>query len=247
MTEKTTAAAGGGVVKLEGPDSCATTDPVGVVPAPGLRWSVRVKGEGVLQTVFMEKDQELGRRRVVVHAPDWVWVDFPLPATPGLVFIAFRFSCLEGRVDADLALLEAGRPLPLLQQGESWTLPAACFFHAGHTDVRRGSVNFRKERDIASVVLYGPKLPLERGRYRATIDFASPAPAGETLGACNIQCEERDRCAPQALVAGAPAALEFEQPASLPVNLVVTFERAADLEIRAVTFTRMEGDPGGRL
>jgi len=61
----------------------------------------------------------------------------------------------------DLMLLAAGPWVTSLEK--SVMRPAPVFFHGGHVNMTNNSVVLLKSRIFGRTILYGPKLPLERG------------------------------------------------------------------------------------
>ena len=98
----------------------------------------------------------------------------------------------------------------------------------------------RQDHEPDAIVLYGPKLPLEKGRYSAEIVFESQAPNGLVLGQFNIRRRGDDKDGWAPVVSGSRAVADFEQKDNVTVFVCFQFQRAADMTIRSVLLTRRE-------
>jgi hypothetical protein len=163
----------------------------------------------------------------------------PVPAFRDPSPLGLRLAWEAGRIDADLALLASG-PALRLDPGESVRIPGERFFHAGWSDPATGAVMLRADWEPTWVLLYGPKLPLDPGQYKAVFEFESGAPAGTALARINVRRREADPLDWTPVVAGREARVRFDQPHNLPVSLELLFLRRADLTVRGVTLTRVE-------
>ena len=143
-------------------------------------------------------------------------------------------------MDLDSTYLSAG-DWTGVAVGETLELPAACFFHAGYTERDFGSVVLRKNYEPAeAIVFYGPRLPLDKGKYSAEFMFESPALAGAVLGRFGVLRPGGQEGQSIPVTAGSPAVAAFEWNENKPVNLGFVFLRTADVRIRCVLLTRIE-------
>ncbi|MBN1269119.1 MAG: hypothetical protein JXB04_05985 [Kiritimatiellae bacterium] len=214
------------------------TSPCRVVPAPDLRWMIRARGRGVLMVETAGPMTPIASRTIHVASSAWAWLASPLPENVARKPIQLALRADVGSADVDMALLAAGDWLSL-GPGESARIPADRFFHAGWSDPETGAVHFRKDYEPTWIVFYGPKQPLERGTYEASLDFSSPATAGTEIGRVNVRLRESDPVTWHPLRAGEPWRVRFTQEDHLPVSLELYFTREADMTVRAVTFTRV--------
>ncbi len=240
-TVTSSATAGGqAFAALTATNASRQTPPIRVAAVSNLHWLVRARGQGTLAGEIMTERQATPIPPLAVQSRDWTWLTLPIPAYRGFAALSLKLALQTGAVDLDLSLLTAG-PWTQLNPGESVTLPAALFFHAGHLDLKTGNVIFRRDYDRHGIVFYGPKLPLPRGTYEVDIAFSSPAPAGTKLAIVNIeQNETTGKGTAVAMIAGQPAQGRWRQHENLPFNLALVYEDAADLEIRQITFTRLK-------
>lgn len=213
------------------------TRPFVTVSAPDQHWLVRARGDGELtaQSVLDQGPTPLATRTVA--GTNWQWIAFPQPAFPGQQSNHLALTRGAG-VEVDYVLYTAGAwdpPAP----GGRLTLPAACFFHAGSTDLKTGSVSLRAAHDRPGLQLYGPKLPLEPGRYRVAVEFSSPSPAGTALGWWYVTCPEGQERAKVEITAGGTLDTPFELDTNLPLLCVLVFHGRGDLLIHAVHLTRL--------
>jgi hypothetical protein len=181
---------------------------------------------------------------IPIQANDWIWLNIPVPAFQGFAALSLKLVLQTGAVDLDLSLLAAGL-WPQMNPGESVTLPAPLFFHAGHIDLKSGSVILRRDYDRQGFVLYGPKLPLPKGTYEMNIAFTSPAAPGIELGVINLEQNEAtvegmNAFRPISVIfAGRPASVRWQQHENLPFNLALDYNANADLEIQQITIKRL--------
>ncbi len=230
------AASGGRCLEL-GEGATCRTKPLFAPALPGLCWRLRVRGEGALQLASVTGTNQHEAVAISVNARAWHWIEAPLPAFDGSMDVAVRAEAVRGTVAIDLIQLAAGAwstPPP----GESLTLPAACFFHAGETDPRSNTVRFVPGRDRADLVLYGPKLPLEPGPYSFTCAFASTAERGTVLGHWIIACPEGSEVGRLPVVAGEPASTNLAIPSNLPLLCAFRYEGTGEVRLDALSITR---------
>jgi hypothetical protein len=211
-----------------------------VAPGSGLRWLVRVRGEGRIRWSTVTPDGILGSEEREIRSSGWEWQSLLLPELPGFGQVGLTAELISGRADADCGRLIRGEWLSReMSPGAVVQIPARDFFHAGHGTPGEDAVAFRPDRDPAGAVLYGPKLPLAPGRYALEWEIASPAPAGTELGWFNVRFREDDESGRVPLRAGTPARVEWEQADSLPVNWVLVYNRSAPLTVRRAVLTRL--------
>ncbi|HMP72616.1 MAG TPA: hypothetical protein PKE55_05065 [Kiritimatiellia bacterium] len=230
----------GGAARLDDPELMVHVPPTGLPPAQGARWMVRARGAGVLRAEFVDVDRgemfEVVEREV--DAEGWRWVEFPLEVER-FRNVQGRLSAREGMLDVDVALLMAGAWDPP-HVGEAVRLPAALFFHAGHIDLEGGGVRFSQERDEARIVLYGPRLPFEAGRYRIGLEIESDAEPGTRLGTLFVKTGMSEEESVLEIRAGDPPQLGHEHPENLPLTVIFVFHREADVMLRGVEFLRAD-------
>lgn len=237
---KSASAGGRTYVALTNAGASLRTVPVRVASVSNLNWLVRARGHGSLAGTLMVDERATASKAIGIQSDDWTWVSVPAPAYRGFSAIGLKLALAAGAVDLDLTLLTAG-PWLMLNPGESLTLPASLFFHAGHIDLKSGSVMFSRNYDRQGIVFYGPKLPLPKGTYEIDIGFASSAKPGTKVAVVNL--EQRDNMeagVPVPLIAGQPAQGRWRQYENLPFNLALVYEKNADLEIQGITIKRLK-------
>jgi hypothetical protein len=227
----------GAVVGLAADGSHAALRAVRVPPVEGLRWLVRAKGPGALLAETVAGEAVEDSRRIEVESAGWQWVAIPFTVSRyGERYL--RMTRLDGAVRLDAACLVAG-DWPRLSPGESIEIPAACLFHGGSTDVESGEVFFDKDRDAYAMVLYGPKLPVDSGLYEMELQFASEAPAGDTLGVFHVETAEGRIASDVPVVSQERARRRFRTGSNLPIHLTFEFHRAADVTVRGIALRRL--------
>ncbi len=205
---------------------------------PEAAWWLRARGDGELSIAWSPGAGEDGPRSAlrVDSGAAWAWLRVPPPdAVRDRDRVTLSAAWASGRVEGDVALFAAAGPLTL-KAGESRSFPAATFFRAGHT-APGGAVVFDPERDPADRVFYGPHRPLAPGRYRAALEFDSPAAAGAALGSFAVEGTDAP---PAPVSAGRPAEVEFVQVADTPFIASFTFSRAAPVTVQRLVLLRIE-------
>jgi hypothetical protein len=214
------------------------TVPPSLAPAAlSLSWLVRARGAGAFRVSNVVGGVTNSPSEFDVASRDWMWTKVDIPAGAGAAGVGAVFTRAKGAVNLDQAILTAGdwqSPAP----GERIELPAACFFHAGHTDRKGEWVTLRAAYEPQSIVFYGPKLPLEKGTYSAGLVFESEAPAGTLLGRFNIRWDGNETEGWTHVTVGLPSVLTFEQKDNRPFLVAFEFLRAADVRIRSVILVR---------
>jgi len=230
---------GTGYARLDASSPAISIRPTRVAAVDQLAFAVRARGEGVVIATALENDEAVATEWTV---RDTMWNWFTAPVNMKSVFapVSLSLQVTEGTVDLDMALL-IGPTWIFLEPGESISLPAAAMFHAGYSDPATGAVRFRHDADPQSVVLYGPKLPLPRGRFRATLHLRSEAPDGTVLGEFDLRWRAGHREQVHSVIAPAnQAVIEFVQMNKIPFNLGFAYAAEADLWIDRVVIERIE-------
>jgi len=204
-----------------------------------LSWSIRARGQGSLNVANVIGGVTNTPTVIPVASADWTWKNVAIPPGTGAGGVGAVFGRIEGTADLDSAILMAGdwsSPVP----GASLDLPAICFFHAGYSALDGSSVTLRANYEPGSIVFYGPKLPLDAGKYSIELIFTSPAPTGIVLGQFNIRNrgDETGKWTP--VISGAKAAAVFEQNDNRPFFLAFEFFRAGDVMIERVVLKRIQ-------
>jgi len=205
---------------------------------PGIAYMLRLRGYGSIDIALVANDADASVHQLSVASENWDWISVPLPATVGGRSLSLQVRPRSGSVDADVTgLFMPDTLLPL--GGKKISLPAPVFFHAGHTDIERGTVVLSPKRAPAKGVFYGPRVPLEEGSYTITVSYESAAPEGTLLGRFFIR-RPRGADAEGPLVSGLPFRLDYEHPDSLLFSLVFEFAGKAAVEIGTVTLEKAE-------
>lgn len=215
-----------------------------VVMTPRMAWAIRVRGPGHITTdLRADANTPPVTREIELHAADWVWTLIPaepLLETDRFLQPSLKLRATEGTPRLDVGLLTdlSWRPP---EPGETLTLPAAAFFHAGHTDPGSGAVQLLSMRDPDLGILYGPMLPLPAGHYRISLAFDSDAPDGTPLGRLELgYLNAIQGRAP--VVAGEPCATPLLLPDDRPFLARFVYSRRGDVQIRALQIERESGE-----
>ena len=205
----------------------------------GVKWFIRARGKGTVAVAGIVDNVTNMPVMLEVSTQEWIWTSFPIPSERASRPIALRVSLERGCVDLDSAILCNGL-MESPRAGETLELPASCFFHAGYTKRDFSGVVLRKDYEPDAIVFYGPKMPLDKGRYAVEFSLDSPAQAGTLLGQFNIRGSGEDAVSWVPVRAGSSSRCIFEQKANRTVLISFDFWRAADITIRRVLLTRLE-------
>jgi len=203
-----------------------------------LSWMVRARGQGTFKVSNVIAGVTNAPTLMDVTSPGWTWNRLDIESGTGAAGVGATIAWASGSCDLDSVLLAAGdwtSPAP----GHSLELPAVCFFHAGYSDRAGECVTLRAAYEPDSIVFYGPKLPLDPGRYSAELNFESPALTGTELGQVDVRWEPRGESAKTPVIQGRRSVTCFEQKDNQPFYVAFEFLRTADIRIRSVTITRL--------
>ena len=227
-------------LQVTSPTSVLASVQVETLDQPELRWILRLRGQGTFTWSHTVASNAVAQLPMEISSTDWIWKTISIPAITGVTQVGFTVSDTQGAVDFDTAKLVAG-PWPELAPGESITIPAPCFFHAGNINPEQDSVEFKAGRDREALMLYGPKLPMPPGRYRIESRFSTPSVAPHEVAVWIVACPEG---APEIgripLVAGQTFATgEVTLANNQPLLLALLYYAKDDLTIGTVTLTRL--------
>ena len=205
---------------------------------PGLRYRLRVRGEGTLHVATGFRDSDVHDLSTISLAgSDWQWIDIPVQSSSSFFTPELSVSLSQGHADVDLCLLAAG-DWHSPPADASLEIPAPCFFHAGYTDRERRAVILRKGTEPDRVVFYGPMLPLEPGAYAVEIRAEALDDAGTRFGELTARLGTISH-GPEPMVAGGKNRLVFETSSNLPLRLEFRYARESDMMIEAVIIHRL--------
>ncbi|MBI3985897.1 MAG: hypothetical protein HY343_03180 [Lentisphaerae bacterium] len=239
VVEKDPAAGGREYVRFQESGARLAGEELWVGRAPELRWLVRVRGAGTLTARLSSGAFPLGEAPIPVASREWTWATVPVVRHDRFAPVGLSLELREGAADVDMLLLAAGQWEPPRKPGDFLTIPAPCFFHAGHINRANDSVTIRKTDPMAQI-FYGPKLPFEKGRYQIEFLFNTAAREGTLLGRMAAAWEDGGDHRWTDVFAGRPALLDLEQKENLPVHFIFFNLGLADLEIRGVIFKKVE-------
>ena len=213
--------------------------PVRLPADDGLRWLLRVRGEGVLQAHLYENGNPGAvSGELEVNDAAWRWLEVPIAMQSSYAALSADIGVLRGRVALDMAILMGGA-WHALAPGEIMEIPATAFFHAGYTDSQSGAVVLRPQRDAAAVIFYGWRLPVEAGEYEVEVLFQTWASEGVKVGELICGNKKEGESVLAELKPGARAVGRFTRTNNLPFQIGVRYTGADTLEISAVRLTRL--------
>lgn len=230
----------GAYVSLNSNQASVTLPRTGSPPAPELRWMVRARGKGIIHAqVCTDAGLPVFEQEMALDLEDWGWIDVFAPIDT-YSEISLQLKHKLGEIDVDSALLAAGT-WEHIHPGQSISLPAPSFFHAGYTDLQHGHLVFRKDHEAQRIIFYGPKLPMEPGRYDVSMVFDTDAAIGTTLGVLHFDLDWNTKEGPGFdVVAGQPFQAQVNVSNNLPLNMSFIYLGRADMTINRVVFTRIE-------
>lgn len=204
------------------------THPTHIPPLEGIRWRIRVRGEGKLRA---------GNHSRPIASETWEWLAFPVdpPPEPGMP-TRLRLRVEEGMLDLDLLLLTGTDDLLDIPE-DGIRLPASLFFHAGYADPETDAVHFRTEYDPDQIVFYGPLLPLTPGRYTFEIHHDSPSPDGTPLGDFRVLLSADRVTAWLPVHSGEIALATTDIPDNRPLRIEFRYSRQGPIRIHDVEIT----------
>lgn len=211
-------------------------------PVADMQWMIRARGEGAIDAAMKDADSEdlLDRWRIETSGDDVKWIPLHFELDQ-FRHIQLTWDLSSPTVEVDHVQLIAGN-WSSLEPGESWTLPAAAFFRAGHMDRHTGSVQFLAERDGRRLIMYGPRMPLPPGSYEFELQTETDAPAGTSLGEIQILVAEQDTGERINWQADPSMRIRHAQTEYLPVSLVWVFGGAHDVRMDRVIIHRLRDE-----
>lgn len=222
---------------------------------PNLSWLVRSRGEGTLKAEFMFDDEPSDQTIIKIDSKNWTWTQIPVQDMQKYSRAALRITLETGETDLDAALMFSGKWNPP-GPGQEMAIPAPLFFHAGHTDpetkhvvlepgmLPAGYTGFDEEFISKTRgdrgIIYGPRMPLNEGTYRITVNFSSEATPGTVLGGFYIFSTDYSLMCPTEVVQGKPAAAEFTLKNSLPVSFNFLYSGKGRMTVENIVFSMTE-------
>ena len=234
------AASYGHVLRMAATNAAATVATrAPIVPVEALHWSLLVRGDGLLGYRLDENSNTVARGELAVRGGEaWAWDHIPIPVSTNFFTPHLTVHLVEGAVEWDAVVLDGGPPLAL-EPGQSITIPAPVFFHAGSTAISLDTVSFQRAREPDRVILYGDFLPLMQGIYEVRFESDTAASAGITLGRLEILQANETPVAGD-VVAGQPTVLTVRKQNLVPMRLEFCYFARDDMTVGDVTLTRLK-------
>lgn len=224
-------------------------------PAPSSRFMLRLKGEGTLTAKIIHEGQTTAEIKMEVNdAKNWQWKSVRLTNHTKYEPVQLKIECTEGTIDADMALFTAGVWEGHRTYTKKTSIPAPLFFHAGYIDLKKDTVEIKKDKVHAPNInlsldnikklrvnekacFYGPILPLTQGNYNLNFDHTTNAKKGTILGSIHIRCGNQIVFF-SPVYAGMPMPNEFYIPYNKPVTLDFIYAGNADISIKKIEFIK---------
>ena len=214
------------------------------VSAPELHWLLRARGEGQVETTTRTRERRAETPQpVAVHTSRvdsvaWDWIAIPIDVDPANAELSARLVALSGHVDVDMLMLVAGT-WDAPRAGQAVSVPAACFFHAGYSDLKNGCVVLRPDTEPDRTVFYGPRMPINVGPHSAELVISTTAPEMTLLGRADAYVG-LEKVASIDILSGRPAHVAFHADHNLPFELRFTYSRNAQVCLHRVILSHLE-------
>lgn len=232
----TNGCSGGMFARLETAGAAVALPAFGHAQAPSPGILARCRGHGRLNVAITPDGGITGQRDVAVESAGWEWIRIALGDLEGSGTVTLAFRLGAGAVDLDVLSYWSG-DVPRPPVGESLSLPAPLFFHAGHTDLHANGVRFRWEYERSDAILYGPRIPLPVGCYDVEMAIHSTARPGTHLG--RVIWENGNRQINSSpVVAGQPYQQSLHLECNLPSTMHFVYSRNADMMLGEVLIRR---------
>jgi len=239
ITMEDASANNGRAVRLSKPGETLESTSIDYGPVHNPQWALRVRGNGLLHINRFVENFPAGEIDVRVFSDDWEWVYVALPQPETRRDVHLGITLMEGAVDIDMVQLLAGRPIDL-KPGDSWSMPAAHFFHAGYSSPDFTSVIFDPWRESAGTFMYGPKLPFPAGQYEVSVDFSTDAPDGVQLGVVAIHVPDGQHVFSAEFKSGTSFVAVTEIPNNRPLNIIISMrEHPYSVTFNTITMKRI--------
>lgn len=233
-------ASGGMYTRLDVPGEIITVRPWDYGPGAEHYWSLRVRGNGTIRVHRFVMGNPAGTVDVDVASDEWSWVQVQIPTPETRREAHAEVVIMEGLVDVDQIQLLAGQPIELTP-GQSWSMNAAHFFHAGYSSPAMEDVIFDPTLESPGTLLYGPRLPFPPGRYMLSVDSSATAPVGSKIGEWKVYLQSPEPIASAEMIAGTTLSLELDVSSNLPLNMTMTLNPFTHpVTIRSVTMKRID-------
>lgn len=236
---------GSGFVRLAATRPMAVTRPAGMGSQGDEQWRLRLRGVGAVRLHLVDTRADdapvWDSGTINVSTLEWQWISVPVESTWPYRTIRMQVECLEGAVDVDAAFFLAGDWTPPAP-GATLALAAPWFFHAGYTDMQRQAVVIRHDWEPAGRIFYGPRLPLEPGAYRVTLEHEAKAAPGTRVGTWMVEAPPDVAGSRVDVIAGLPAVLRIEPGVDRYALFSFRYNGAADIDILRVVIERESGD-----
>ncbi|MCO6400399.1 MAG: hypothetical protein J5I99_04120 [Verrucomicrobia bacterium] len=231
------AASGATFIRLEGA-ARMTSKPISSTTLPDIRWWIRARGNGTLRVERLVGGASIGAIDKPIDFANWSWIEVPAGTWDGVRDLSLELSAPEGTIDIDLFKLYAGE-WHALEIGESMTIPAPTFFHAGNIDLASDSVNFVPKRDRHDIIFYGPKMPLEPGRYRISVEGETGNEATGHAGTWIAACPEGVEIGRTQMNSGKETSFDVSVPNNQPFLIGFLYFEKEHVRIHSLAITRL--------
>jgi hypothetical protein len=224
--------ASGGQFWRAGGDSFGPARPARIAPQADLCWWIRLRGTGRANFVTFVHGAPLAEEMIELASTNWIWETVALPDFDAFAPVSFALRDIDGEVDLDCIMLGTTAWSPDLPE-DGLVMPAADFFHAGHTLDDGTSVKLRASHEPDSVILYGPGLPVREGDYHVSLNYSAEAPAGVVLADWIVK-QGGDEIVTPVMASNAPLTVRWTATSNLPLVIQLRYHRQADMVIESV-------------
>jgi len=195
---------------------------------------VRALGEGKVTFSTTHGEQEPTSTHLA-GALEAEWMQIPISPSPGFLPLEVSAEVTRGQITLDQLVLGPSQWDPSASRID---IHPTAMFHAGHTDLEADAVVLDPERDPATSIFYGPRLPLETGEITVELIFSSSAADGTLLG--TFRTRRMPTITEVEVKAGQPVVLTYSHSARDLFSVEFDYAGSAEVLIKGVTVTRSE-------
>lgn len=207
-------------------------------PDPNNQWLVRLKGEGSVQINLWDNDHSSTIIKKI-YSKKYQWIQIPH------IFneynpISIEFHVLSGSIDFDSCLFYNGSWNLNPEIHQKISIDPAQFFHAGYIDDDFKSIVLNpKLLSDQGIIFFGPKLPLEPGKYQIKIVVSSDS---SYIPVFNIRIEDHpgNFVLNEDVISNQENIFDFFINDNLPDQILLTYSNNSKCKINQIEITRYE-------
>lgn len=196
---------------------------------------VRARGHGRVRVESHAGREAFPPRHFTVSSLPWQWIPVPLPQPEAPTELTLRLTPEQGSLDLDSVLL-AGGLWPERWPSRGLEIPAAAFFHQGHSSYPGTTVRIPMESIAAGTVLRGPFLPFPAELpVRLELVFDSgDHPEGLRLGEFSVHIPATGQSRTVPVISGLPSVMMWTPETNLPAEIQFHYSRHGSIILHSL-------------